>query len=444
MKVVVGLGKTGLSCVRYLKQKGEKVAVTDTRDDPPGLNDLLDEFSDVQLALGGLDEDLMLKAEEIILSPGVALASDALKKAQAKSIPVVGDIELFCREIKQPIIAITGSNAKSTVTTLVGEMVKNAGHSVVVAGNIGLPVLEVLTDPKRADFYVLELSSFQLETTHSLAAEVAVLLNISPDHLDRYPSMKEYTEAKHRIFRKARNTVFNAEDTATRPHPMFTEHDWRFTTQNPGVRTFGLMEKDGAIWLGIEKTPLMPAADVRIKGRHNQANALAALAIGNIIGLPMQSMLETLRHFGGLPHRCQWVREREQVQWFNDSKGTNVGAAVAAIEGLGGDIADKGKVVLIAGGDGKGADFVELREPAGKFVKAAVLIGRDADKLENILKDQCTVIRATTLQDAVANAAKLAEAGDAVLLSPACASFDMFKGYDDRGTQFMNCVNALP
>ncbi len=442
MKVVVGLGKTGLSCVRYLKRKGEKVAVTDTRDDPPGLNELLEEFSDVQLALGGLDAELIAKADEIILSPGVALASDALKGALQRGVQVSGDIELFCREIRQPIVAITGSNAKSTVTTLVGEMVKEAGHSVVVAGNIGLPVLDVLAMPERADFYVLELSSFQLETTHSLKAEVATILNISPDHLDRYPSMKEYIAAKHRIYRGARQTVFNAEDAETRPHPMFTERDWRFTVNAPGTRTFGLQEKDGATWLGLEKTTLMPAADVRIKGRHNQANALAALALGNAIGLPMASMLKTLRTFSGLPHRCQWVRERHGVHWYNDSKGTNVGAAVAAIEGIGGDIS--GKVVLIAGGDGKGADFLELREPASRFLKAAVLIGRDADKLATVLNGRCDVIRAGSLQQAIDAAAAVAVAGDSVLLSPACASFDMFKGYDDRGTQFMNGVNALP
>lgn len=442
MKVVVGLGKTGLSCVRYLKQKGEKVAVTDTRDDPPGLNELLEEFSDVQLALGELDSELIAKADEVVLSPGISLATPELKNAQSLGVPMVGDIELFCREIRQPIIAITGSNAKSTVTTLVGEMVHNAGRTVVVAGNIGLPVLDVLAKPERADVYVLELSSFQLETTHSLSAEVAVLLNISPDHLDRYPSMKEYTEAKHRIFRRARHTVFNADDAATRPHPMFTERDWRFTVNAPGVRTFGLMEKDGASWLGLEKTPLMPAAEVRIKGRHNQANALAALAIGNAIGLSMPAMLATLRNFAGLSHRCQWVRERNGVHWYNDSKGTNVGAAVAAIEGIGGDI--RGKVVLIAGGDGKGADFVELREPAKKFVKTAVLIGRDADKLAGVLNDCCEVVRADTLQAAIEAAATVAKPGDSVLLSPACASFDMFKGYDDRGAQFMNGVNALP
>lgn len=442
MKVVVGLGKTGLSCVRYLKQKGEKVAVTDTRDDPPGLNELLEEHSDVQLALGGLDADLIAKADEVILSPGIALANEALKKAHSRGVLMSGDIELFCREIQQPIIAITGSNAKSTVTTLVGEMIRDAGRSVVVAGNIGLPVLDVLAKPERAEFYVLELSSFQLETTRSLKAEVATILNISPDHLDRYPSMKEYIAAKHRIYRGARQTVANADDAETRPHPMFTDRDWRFTVNAPGTRTFGLMEKEGALWLGLEKNALMPASEVRIKGRHNQANALAALALGNAVGLPMSSMLETLRTFSGLPHRCQWVRERDGVHWYNDSKGTNVGAAVAAIEGIGGDI--RGKVVLIAGGDGKGADFVELREPASKYLKTAVLIGRDADKLANVLGDCCPVIRATTLQEAIEAAAGVAVGGDSVLLSPACASFDMFKGYDDRGAQFMNCVNALP
>lgn len=442
MKVVVGLGKTGLSCIRHLKKQGESVAVTDTRDDPPGLDELMDEFGDVQLTLGGLDRDMIASADEVVISPGISLAHEALRKAHDRGVPFIGDVEIFCREIQQPIIAITGSNAKSTVTSLVGEMVRDAGRSVVVAGNIGLPVLDVLASPQRADIYVLELSSFQLETTHSLHAEAAALLNISPDHLDRYPSMKEYSEAKHRIYKHARQRVFNADDPATKPHALLTDSDWRFTQRTPGSRTFGLTENAGESWLTFEKKLLMPAKDVRIKGRHNQANALAALALGSAVGLPMASMLETLRRFSGLPHRCQWVKESKGVQWYNDSKGTNVGATVAAVEGIGGDI--KGKVVLIAGGDGKGADFLELQEPARKFIKTSVLIGRDADKLERVLRPYCKTVHAATLADAVAIADASAVAGDAVLLSPACASFDMFKGFEDRGTQFMNCVGQLP
>ncbi|CBL44253.1 UDP-N-acetylmuramoylalanine-D-glutamate ligase [gamma proteobacterium HdN1] len=441
MRIVVGLGKTGLSCIRSLHAAGERVCVMDTRDEPPGLDQVLDQFPDVRLSLGGLDEDLLCGAEEIIVSPGISTATAPLQKAVARGIPVVGDIELFCREVKTPILAITGSNAKSTVTTLMGEMVKGSGRSVVVGGNIGVPVLDVLQEAQSAEFCVLELSSFQLETTYSLRAHVATILNISPDHLDRYPSMKEYTAAKHRIYRNARHTVANADDSATLPHPMFTEHDWRFTTRSPSARTFGLQLNESASWLGVANEALMPVSELRIKGRHNQANALAALAIGSAAGLEMQHMLNTLREFRGLAHRCEWIRERDGVQWYNDSKGTNVGATVAAIDGIGSEIS--GKIVLVAGGDGKGADFVELQKPVEKYVKAAVLLGQDAAKMERVLAPHCTIKRVSSLQDAVGAAAELALAGDAVLLSPACASLDMFKNYEDRGNQFADLARAL-
>lgn len=441
MKIVVGLGKTGLSCVRHLLAAGDDVMVADSRENPPGLDELSLKFPGVRCVTGAFDADVFASASQLVVSPGIAVATPAIALAARHGVEIVGDVELFCRETKKPVIAITGSNAKSTVTTLVGDMARAAGLRVSVAGNIGLPVLDVLPTEDSLDMHVLELSSFQLETTSSLRAQAAVILNISPDHLDRYPGMSEYIAAKHRIHKGATAIVFNADDAET------------FSTLSPGVRQiafratapsageFGLIEEGGQTWLALGEQRLLAANTLKIKGRHNHVNALAALALGQAVGLPMQPMLRALASFAGLPHRCQWVRDRKGVQWYNDSKGTNVGATVAAIEGLGSSIG--GRVVLIAGGDGKGADFLELIEPSERYLAGAVLIGRDADKLDRVLAPVCQVLRAETLQDAVRKAAVLASPGDAVLLSPACASFDMFKGYDDRGQQFVEAVNQL-
>ena len=441
MKIVVGLGKTGLSCVRHLVAAGDEVLVADSRDLPPGLDELRKEFPSVPCVTGEFDPSLFASAAQLVVSPGIAVATPAIAHAAAKGVEIVGDVELFCRHARKPVIAITGSNAKSTVTTLVGEMAKAAGLRVSVAGNIGLPVLDVLADEAALDLHVLELSSFQLETTCSLRAQAATILNVSPDHLDRYPGMAEYTAAKHRIYDNAATLVFNADDAQTFPASGLTGRQIVFRSTAPSSGEYGLAVQDGKIWLALGDQRLLAAAELRIKGRHNHVNALAALALGQAAGLPLQAMLRALTTFAGLPHRCQWVRDRKGVHWYNDSKGTNVGATVAAIEGLGTSI--QGRVVLIAGGDGKGADFLELIEPSERFLASAVLIGRDADKLERVLSPACQVLRADTLVDAVRKAAVLASPGDAVLLSPACASFDMFKGYDDRGNQFVQAVNEL-
>lgn len=432
LTVVVGLGKTGLACARHLAAAGAAVAVTDSRTAPPGLERCRRELPDVELRLGGFDAALLAEAAEIVISPGVSLKEPALAAALARGVPVVSEIELFARVARAPVVAITGSNGKSTVTTLVGLMAERAGVDVAVGGNLGTPALELLRQPEPA-LYVLELSSFQLETTESLRPAAATVLNISADHMDRYDSLEEYAAAKARIFRRAEAAVLNADD----PMVMAMAAAGRtvaFSVAGPQPDGFGVTERDGDLWLVRDGQLLLPAGDVRIPGRHNLANALAALALGEAVGLPLPAMAEVLREFPGLPHRTQWVGEARGVAWYDDSKGTNVGATLAAVQGM------SQPVVLIAGGDGKGQDFAPLRAALRQKARAVVLIGRDAPLIEQAIAGAVPTVRAVDMDDAVRQARTLAQAGDVVLLSPACASFDMFEGYAHRGQVFRDAV----
>ncbi|MDC7826839.1 UDP-N-acetylmuramoyl-L-alanine--D-glutamate ligase [Pseudomonas sp. BLCC-B13] len=438
-RIVVGLGKSGMSLVRFLAQQGVRFAVADTRANPPELATLQRDYPEVEVRCGELDVDFLCRASELYVSPGLALATPALREAAARGVKMSGDIDLFTRHAKAPIVAITGSNAKSTVTTLVGEMAAAAGRKVAVGGNIGTPALDLLSDD--VELYVLELSSFQLETTERLGAEVATCLNISEDHMDRYDGMAQYHLAKHRIFRGARQVVVNRDDALSRPLIADQVPCWTFGLGKPDFKRFGLIEENGEKQLAFQFEALMPTAELKIRGAHNQSNALAALALGHAVGLPFEAMLDTLRRFAGLPHRCQWVRELRGVGYYDDSKATNVGAALAAIEGLGADIA--GKLVLIAGGDGKGADFSALKAPVARFCRAVVLLGRDAELLAAALGDAAPLLRVKTLDEAVQRCAELAQSGDAVLLSPACASLDMFKNFEERGRLFAQAAEGL-
>ncbi|WP_373387323.1 UDP-N-acetylmuramoyl-L-alanine--D-glutamate ligase [Pseudomonas alcaligenes] len=438
-RIVVGLGKSGMSLVRFLAQQGVRFAVADTRANPPELATLQRDYPEVEVRCGELDVDFLCRASELYVSPGLALATPALREAAARGVKMSGDIDLFTRHAKAPIVAITGSNAKSTVTTLVGEMAAAAGRKVAVGGNIGTPALDLLSD--EVELYVLELSSFQLETTERLNAEVATCLNLSEDHMDRYGGMAQYHLAKHRIFRGARQVVVNRDDALSRPLIADQVPCWTFGLGKPDFKAFGLVEEGGEKQLAFQFETLMPTAELKIRGAHNQSNALAALALGHAVGLPFAAMLDTLRRFAGLPHRCQWVRELRGVGYYDDSKATNVGAALAAIEGLGADIA--GKLVLIAGGDGKGADFSALKAPVARFCRAVVLLGRDAELLAAALSDAAPLLRVKTLDEAVQRCAELAQSGDAVLLSPACASLDMFKNFEERGRLFAQAAEAL-
>lgn len=435
LKIVVGLGKTGLSCVRYLVQQGFKVVAVDSRVAPPGLEELRQNFPEVQTHLGGFNAEILAQADEIILSPGVSKREPAIAECLGRGIKAIGDIELFARAARAPIVAITGSNGKSTVTSLVGLMAEVAGKKVKVGGNLGMPALDLL-DPK-TELYVLELSSFQLETTFSLKPAASVVLNISADHMDRYCDLHEYKLAKQRIYLGCGVAVINRDEPSSYSDAILPQKTIRFGVGTPDKNDFGIV--DGYLVCGDKK--LLSIDELKIKGLHNAANALAALALGAAINLPLAVMLQALRDFPGLAHRCQWVANINNVAWYNDSKGTNIGATKSAIEGLGAD--SRGKIVLILGGIGKDADFTALCDVVAKYVRAVVLIGKDAKLIERTLSKESKILFAASMAEAVAICAREALPRDAVLLSPACASFDMFNNFEHRGEIFMQEVRKI-
>ena len=440
LKVVAGLGISGVSAVNFLHEKGYRVAVTDSRAVPPGHDQIP---ADVQTSFGQFDQDLLLSAEEIIISPGLDPKLPEIQAAIAKGIPVISEIQVLRRATDKPIVAITGSNAKSTVTTLIGLMAENAGKKVAVGGNLGRPALDLTKDDP--ELYILELSSFQLETTSNLNAEVAVVLNLSEDHLDRHGDMMGYHTAKHRIFQGVKKVVHNRDDSLTRPLVPDATPMQSFGLNAPDMNQYGVLrETDGTMWLARGRERLLKSSDMYIQGTHNVANALACLALGEAIDLPLESMLETLKTFKGLEHRCEFVKDVNGVRYYNDSKGTNIGATLAALDGLGAAIeVQQGKVAIILGGQGKGQDFTALRESLSKFAKVAVLIGEDRPVIEKAIEGTTTLLHAESLAEAVALCQQNTQPNDVVLLSPACASFDMFSGYPQRGHQFVALVNEL-
>jgi UDP-N-acetylmuramoylalanine--D-glutamate ligase len=468
--VVVGLGKTGVSCLRYLSKRGIPVRATDSRRTPPGLEELGVLARSLDLRLGGFDLSLLDGASQVLMSPGVALEEPIARAARERGIEVLGDVELFARHVQAPVIGVTGTNGKSTVTSLVARMAAAAGRTVLAGGNLGVPALDLLEQPV-PDLYVLELSSFQLETTTSLHLQAAVVLNVTADHLDRYPSLAAYARAKSRIFAKAATVVLNADDPqvavmrevaamrevgpmrevgATREVGAMREvaavhapegnhgrartvtfsierQDADFTLLRAGART--LLAHHGA--------GLLDVARMKITGLHNAANALAALALGEAAGLPMAAMLTALESFPGLPHRSEWIADVAGVRFVDDSKGTNVGATIAAVAGM------PGPLVMIAGGLAKGQDFAPLAQAFKGKVRHVVLIGKDAPALGAALQGVCPIETAVSMQEAVFAAARAARTGDTVLLSPACASFDMFRDYGHRGDVFAAAVREL-
>ena len=440
LKVVAGLGISGVSAVNFLHEKGYRVAVTDSRAVPPGHDQIP---ADVQTSFGQFDQDLLLSAEEIIISPGLDPKLPEIQAAIAKGIPVISEIQVLRRATDKPIVAITGSNAKSTVTTLIGLMAENAGKKVAVGGNLGRPALDLTKDDP--ELYILELSSFQLETTSNLNAEVAVVLNLSEDHLDRHGDMMGYHTAKHRIFQGVKKVVHNRDVSLTRPLVPDATPMQSFGLNAPDMNQYGVLrETDGTMWLARGRERLLKSSDMYMQGTHNVANALACLALGEAIDLPLDSMLETLKTFKGLEHRCEFVKDVNGVRYYNDSKGTNIGATLAALDGLGAAIeVQQGKVAIILGGQGKGQDFTALRESLSKFAKVAVLIGEDRPVIEKAIEGTTTLLHAESLAEAVALCQQNTQPNDVVLLSPACASFDMFSGYPQRGHQFVALVNEL-
>jgi UDP-N-acetylmuramoylalanine--D-glutamate ligase len=432
--LVLGLGRTGVSVARYLHRKGVDVRVADTRATPPGVEKLRTDVPAAELRTGEFQSSLLDGVAQVVISPGLPLQQPVVREALDRGLPVVGDIELFAREAEAPVAAITGTNGKSTVTTLVAELAAAGGRRTLAGGNLGEPALDLLEQP-RPDLYVLELSSFQLETTHSLRTVTSTVLNLTADHMDRYASMEEYGAAKARIFDGCDVAVINADDPYVRAMPR------------PGqaVVSFSLVSRDADYTLEQAPEPmivrrgepLLPLKSMRLQGLHNAANAMAALAMVEALDLPLAPALEALCAFGGLPHRSQWVADVKGVHFVNDSKGTNVGATLAAVQGM------AGPLVVIAGGDGKNQDFSELRDAFRGKVRHVVLIGRDAAALAATLADICTTERAVDMAAAVRAAHAAAQAGDTVLLSPACASLDMFRDYTHRGDEFAAAVRSL-
>jgi len=439
--VIVGLGRTGLSCARYLHALGWKIAVTDTRAQPPELAGLRQLDPRIPVSAGGLDIRLLDDALCVVASPGVSLSVPFFMEAQRRGLEIVGDIELFARAVDAPVVGITGTNGKSTVTTLVGRMATRAGIKVRVGGNLGEPALDLLTtaraDVEPTQLYVLELSSFQLEATRSLDLKTATVLNVTADHLDRYKSIEDYAIAKARIFARCDTAVINLDDPLVVAMPLLGQRTLGFSLRATIGADYAVATKDGEWWLMRRDEPLMPLSGMKIKGLHNAANALASLALGEALSLPMAAMLAELAAFPGLPHRSQWVADVSGVTYINDSKGTNVGATIAAVSGM------AGPLIIIAGGDGKNQDFAPLADVFRGKVRHTVLIGRDADAVARALRGVSTTETCASLEDAVKAAARAAKPGDTVLLSPACASLDMFRDYTHRGSVFTQAVKEL-
>ena len=434
--IVVGLGRTGLSCARYLQSRGVNFAVTDSRPSPPESAALDKLAPDAELRFGWFDESLLDGAAQVIASPGVSVKEPFLVKAAARGIPIIGDIELFVREAQAPIAAITGTNGKSTVTTLVGLMANAAGRRAIAGGNLGRPALDLLDDPV-PDLYVLELSSFQLETTLSLRAAAAAVLNVTPDHMDRYQTLEEYAAAKARIFQRCHAAIVNMDDVAVRLMPFQTAPVFGFSLHaDPAADYYTQAQGDDVILMrGRER--MIAMSELKIAGLHNAANALASLAMCDALELPRAPCLQALREFPGLPHRSQWVADVKGVRFVDDSKGTNVGATLAAVAGM------PGTLVVIAGGQGKGQDFTPLAQAFRNKVRHVVLLGQDAKLIDAALQGIATTQFAKDMNEAVALAAHAARPGETVLLSPACASLDMFRDYSHRGEVFAAAVRGL-
>jgi UDP-N-acetylmuramoylalanine--D-glutamate ligase len=433
--VIAGLGTTGLSCARYLHARGWRLAVTDTRAAPPQLPALRALDERIPAHLGGLDAALLEDAVCVVASPGLPLGEPFFDEARRRGLSIVGDIELFARAADAPVVGITGTNGKSTVTTLLARMAQRAGLKVRVGGNLGEPALDLLE--RGTQLYVLELSSYQLETTTTLQCRAATVLNVTADHLDRYPSLECYAAAKARIFARCDTAVINLDDPLVVAMPRAARRTLSFSLRASIGADYAVAMHEGEWWLTRAGTPLMSLAQLRIKGLHNAANALAALALGEALELPLPAMLAELAAFAGLPHRSQWVADINGVTYIDDSKGTNVGATLAAVAGM------AGPLVMIAGGEGKNQDFAPLAAAFRGKVRHTVLIGRDAPLLERALAGVCTLESCATLPQAVQAAARAAQPGDTVLLSPACASFDMFSDYRQRGAVFAQAVLEL-
>lgn len=444
LTVIVGLGGTGLSCVKYFASLGEKVKVVDSREDPPGLAVLKELYPDIECELGEFNLETFVTAKQLVVSPGLSIRSVEIEAAKQAGVAITGDIDIFSKNVTAPIIAVTGSNGKSTVVAMLAEILRKARKNFGLGGNLDgdnfKPALELLTEEKK-DLYLLELSSFQLETTENLGAEVATILNLSADHMDRYEGINDYHRAKQRIFNGCRQVVINLDDENSDPLEESDVTVWRFGFGRPETNGLGLLQEGGDQYLAYQFEKIVSISELKVFGQHNISNVLAAVALAMAIDIDMKSIKGAITEFSGLPHRCQWVANIEGVDFYNDSKGTNVGATVAAVEGLGEHI--PGHIILIAGGISKGADFASLVPAMNKWGKAVILIGQDAEEMAAYFNADVQTLFADDMQGAAQLAMQQATLGDAVLLSPACASFDMYENFQHRGFDFIKSVETL-
>lgn len=442
--IVIGLGGTGLSCARFLAAKNIDFRVVDSRENPPGLSEFIDTFPNVEIRLGQFDANTLTSASTLVVSPGVSLTTPAILEAVRQGVSITGDIDIFSQNTSKPIVAVTGSNGKSSVVAILAEILNEAQVNFGLGGNLDgenfKPALDLLLEPEK-DLYVLELSSFQLETTKKLGSKIAVILNLSEDHMDRYESFEDYYLAKANIFNGCEQVLINLEDGYSGRCRSQGVPVWEFGYGAPGPQRIGLIDSTDGKVIGFDETELVPVSDLKVVGEHNVLNVLAAVGLSLAVEIDLDSITAGILKFTGLPHRCQWVAEVNGVGFYNDSKGTNVGATVAAVTGLGSS--SEGKVILIAGGVSKGADFHDLISPVTAWCRQVVVIGQDAETIEEVLSNHVPTEKAQSLSHALDVARSYALAGDVVLFSPACASFDMFENFQARGFAFVDAVERL-
>lgn len=445
---VVGIGQTGLSCVSFLLAQGIQPMLFDSRAELPeeAAIQQLEQQYQCQLTrhLGEFDASSMLAMDMLLVSPGVDLRNRTIQMARDAGVVLRGDIDLFAAQVTQPLLTITGSNGKSTVTQLTASLLTAAGKKVAIGGNIGIPVLDLLEqkDADVIDVYVLELSSFQLELMEFVQPHTATILNFSDDHLDRYANRREYELAKHRIYNRAEAAVWNRDQISTQPMvPIAKQITFGSSASQPQGRDLFGLQLDQPVAIERAGELLLRAQELQLAGLHNLLNVEAALALVESLGIDISSpaILDAAREFKGLAHRCQLVADENGVRWINDSKATNIGAAEAAISGLRPLV--PGRLILIAGGDGKGADFNQFK-PALAEVDELITLGRDGNRIGQVFTKPQHHHCVRDLAAAVSKAATLADSGSLVLLAPACASFDMFVNYQDRGQQFQQAVEA--
>jgi len=437
--LVVGLGETGVATVCHLRSQGRAVLVIDSRVNPPGLERLRQRCPEVPVVLETLSPRWLLGIDEVVLSPGLAADIQLVAEAHRRGISVVSDIELFAREIASlnaAVLAVTGSNGKSTVVTMLEAMLQASEMNVTAGGNLGPPALSLL-GKKNISTYLLEISSFQLETTKSLRPLAAAVLNVSADHLDRHKTLERYVALKEQLLTNSDIAIVNWDDPIVRRMGMAHPKSVPYSVCEPLEQGYSVRLSQGERWFARNQKPLVPVSSLMVGGTHNESNALAALALAEIVSTNYEPLLEALQSFHGLPHRCQWVGEKDGVAFINDSKATNVGATLAALNGI------SGSVILIAGGRAKGADFTPMVELAREKLKGAILIGESAEALRSVLADVCPTELAGGIDDAVSCALFMASAGDTILFSPACASQDMFLNYQVRGDAFVKEIQVL-